>query len=673
MKKILNDKKEEMLQYEWKDYISILYWCVSYMYMELIFHIAIYGKVDSNILFPLTFAGLFGMIVSLVVSSIPLKAKKIISRVVLIMAELVFIGQFIYYKIFRVYFSISSITGAKDAANFSDILISVVFKNFYMVVLFMLPYIIFSIFKKYILHNIKIVSRRNLINIVLIILMLIMSASILANVNQREKYSPKQLFFKENILELSMQKLGVIVSSFKDVKAVVSGQNNNMGMEDPGSIENLNYMSKKDLEGISREPNIDKNVNLKDIYYNSNDYYFRVTTSKIGKVVPTYQNKYTGMFKGYNIVFVTAESLSKFAISKEVTPTLYKIFNEGFVFNNFYNPLWYHSTIDGEYVNCLSQYPSPSRWCLKKSADTYQPYALGNVMNSQGYKSYAYHDYSAAYYDRTKTHPNMGYEYKAIGNGLNIQEHDGDYSDFECMESVCDEFIDNDKFNVYFMSYSGHMPYETEKYSVEKNLNFVSSKLKDSGYSENVISYIACQKELDNALEYLIQRLDEKGILDKTLFIVAPDHFPYGLDISEYSELIGEDAARDNLEISKNGLGIWCSAMDKSVQVDKLCSSVDILPTVLNLMGIEYDSRFLAGKDILSDCEPLVIFSDKSFITDKVKYDASKDEVTYLVPKDEVSDGYVEEIINEVREKSYLSEEILNTDYYSVVYGDGTR
>ena len=95
MKKILNDKKEEMLQYEWKDYISILYWCVSYIYMELIFHIAIYGKVDSNILFPLTFAGLFGMIVSLVVSSIPLKAKKIISRAVLIMAELVFIGQFI--------------------------------------------------------------------------------------------------------------------------------------------------------------------------------------------------------------------------------------------------------------------------------------------------------------------------------------------------------------------------------------------------------------------------------------------------------------------------------------------------------------------------------------------------------------------------------------------------
>lgn len=147
MKKILNDKKEEMLQYEWKDYISILYWCVSYIYMELIFHIAIYGKVDSNILFPLTFAGLFGMIVSLVVSSIPLKAKKIISRAVLIMAELVFIGQFIYYKIFRVYFSISSITGAKDAANFSDILISVVFKNFYMVVLFMLPYIIFPFLK----------------------------------------------------------------------------------------------------------------------------------------------------------------------------------------------------------------------------------------------------------------------------------------------------------------------------------------------------------------------------------------------------------------------------------------------------------------------------------------------------------------------------------------------
>ena len=503
--------------------------------------------------------------------------------------------------------------------------------------------------------------------------MLIFAVSMLYNVNQNQRYSPKQLFFKENILELSMQKLGVIATSCNDVKAVISGSNNAIELINPDSIRNLNYEMKKDAEGIDRAPNIDKNIDLKKIYYSSDDYDIQAVSAMLGKVEPTYKNKYTGMFSEYNIIFVTAESLSKFAISKEVTPTLYKIFNEGFVFTNFYNPLWYHSTIDGEYVNCLSQYPSPSRWCLKESADTYQPYALGNVMNTQGYKSNAYHDFSALYYDRTKTHPNMGYEYKAIGNGLNIQEHDGDYSDLECMESVCDEFIGDDRFNVYFMSYSGHMPYDTKKYSIEKNIDFVSSKLKDGGYSENVISYIACQKELDNALEYLIQRLDEKGILDKTLFIVAPDHFPYGLDISEYSELIGEDAARDNLEISKNGLGIWCSAMDKPVQFDKLCSSVDILPTVLNLMGIEYDSRFLAGKDILSDCEPLVIFSDKSFITDKVKYDASKDEVTYLVPKDEVSDGYVEEIINEVREKSYLSEEILDTDYYSVVYGDGTR
>lgn len=93
--------------------------------------------------------------------------------------------------------------------------------------------------------------------------MLIFAVSMLYNVNQNQRYSPKQLFFKENILELSMQKLGVIATSCNDVKAVISGSNNAIELINPDSIRNLNYEMKKDAEGIDRAPNIDKNIDLK--------------------------------------------------------------------------------------------------------------------------------------------------------------------------------------------------------------------------------------------------------------------------------------------------------------------------------------------------------------------------------------------------------------------------
>ena len=67
--------------------------------------------------------------------------------------------------------------------------------------------------------------------------------------------------------------------------------------------------------------------------------------------------------------------------------------------------------------------------------------------------------------------------------------------------------------------------------------------------------------------------------------------------------------------------------MDEPVQVDKVCSSVDVIPTLLNLLGIEYDSRLYSGKDILSDSPGLVVFSNMGFMTDYCIYNSKTGEV----------------------------------------------
>ncbi|MFR5028971.1 MAG: hypothetical protein ACLTDF_09570 [Coprococcus sp.] len=109
--------------------------------------------------------------------------------------------------------------------------------------------------------------------------------------------------------------------------------------------------------------------------------------------------------------------------------------------------------------------------------------------------------------------------------------------------------------------------------------------------------------------------------------------------------------------------------MGKPVVVNKLCASIDILPTVLNLLGTDFDSRLLAGRNILSNSDELVIFADQSFITDKIKYDASTGETIYLVPESQVPDDYLDSMIAEVENRLYISDEVIGTDYFSFVYG----
>lgn len=683
-----------------------VFFSAAFIYMELLFHIAIYHGIDSNIMHPLTFAIACGLTLSALTSFWHRIANAITAYTIWGIFTVYYIAQFVYYKIFRTFLSLVSIGGAHDAMNFKSVLFATLRANWYVILLFLLPLICLVLLNrlKFTFDRGRIGESNGVLKGVIVqtassAVMWIAAICLLA-VHGTGAYTPYSLFHGRYVLELSMNKLGVVMTTGRDCTVMITksnsdktfelaesaldiqGRSNSMSSlssdkENQNSKSSGNESSNSASGSNSTEssepqyvPQIDENINLTRLYNSTDDDELKSITAYFSGVQPTYTDEYTGMFKDYNVVFVTAESLSTYGISKEATPTLYKIYHEGFEFTNFYNPLWYHSTIDGEFANCLSQYPASSKWSFEESADTYQPYALGNILNSQGYKSYGYHDFDATYYDRTSTHPNMGYTtFKAIGAGLDIPDHVM-YSDLECIEAVYNDFIDDDHFNMYLMSFSGHLPYNYDnQYICQKNREEAESLLSGKGYSDEAVAYVAAQMELDKALEYLMDKLEEAGKLDNTLFIVAPDHYPYGLSGGVYNELAGKDIEDDDFELHRNQFGIWSSSMKKPVVTDKLCASIDILPTVLNLLGADFDSRLLAGRNILSDSDELVIFADQSFITDKIKYDAATGETTYLVPESQVPDGYLNSMIAEVENRLYISDEVIDTDYFSFVYG----
>jgi phosphoglycerol transferase MdoB-like AlkP superfamily enzyme len=192
------------------------------------------------------------------------------------------------------------------------------------------------------------------------------------------------------------------------------------------------------------------------------------------------------------------------------------------------------------------------------------------------------------------------------------------------------------------------------------------SAVKNLSYSTAIKAYMACNIELDKALAQLIQYLSDKGILDNTVIEISGDHYPYGLTLDEMNEK--SDFVRDdNFDKHKSSLVIWSSSMKEPINVDKLSSSIDILPTLLNLFGVEYDSRLLMGRDILSDADPVVIFSNRSFITDKGRYNAITSKFT---SKDgsTVNQEYISQISKFVYDRFYLSRLILEQDYYRRVF-----
>ena len=164
---------------------------------------------------------------------------------------------------------------------------------------------------------------------------------------------------------------------------------------------------------------------------------------------PTQQNQYTGLFKDKNLIFITAEGFSYATIDKDRTPALYKLSHNGFVFSNYYQPNWTQSTTGGEFAAMCGIIPTwvNGNTAFAESGDNAMPFGLGWQFQTRGYTTMAYHNNTYTYYGRNVTHPNLGYDFIGIGNGLELPTDAWPRSDLEMMQATIDQQIDADKNN----------------------------------------------------------------------------------------------------------------------------------------------------------------------------------------------------------------------------------
>ena len=394
---------------------------------------------------------------------------------------------------------------------------------------------------------------------------------------------------------------------------------------------------------------------------------------------PTVKNEYTGIFAGKNLILITAEAFSKEVIDPERTPTLYRMANSGIVFEDFYQPSWGGSTSTGEYSWLTGIAPTNSM-TMMYSYNKNLYFTMGNQLQRLGYFSRAYHNGSYNYYDRDWTHQNLGYEeYYGVGNGLEKGLTAGLFpnSDVEMFEYTIPQYIDHRPFSVYYMTISGHASYGFSEATNDMAVKHQAETEKLPN-TETVNAYLACNMELEYAMESLLKSLEKAGILDDTVIALVPDHYPYGLTPSAawgnqgnpLVDLYGFNPttqwARDH-----NAAILWCGSLEKldePIRVGGPVSSLDILPTLSNLFGLEYDSRLLAGSDVFGGAERLVFWNDYSWLTEEGSYDAHSNTFTPADGKT-VDEAYIERIHAEVRNRINLSWTISEYDYYGQLFG----
>lgn len=388
-------------------------------------------------------------------------------------------------------------------------------------------------------------------------------------------------------------------------------------------------------------------------------------------VPPVRENQYTGMFEGKNLIFLTLEGFSYTVIDPDFTPTLYRMATQGFVFDEFYTSSWTGSTASGEYANLTGNVYATSD-CLKKLASSENPFVLGKQFKARGYQTFAYHNNTYTYYDRQLSHPSLGYTYKAIGNGLMLPHHYWPRSDREMAEATADDYIGTGKpFHAYYMTVSGHTRYSTVGNTMSK-LHYDELPEKYRDYPEEVKAYLACQYEVELMLRTLVQRLEAAGQLEDTVFAMAADHYPYGMSDESLAWLYGLDVAgiRQQLPLYRDSFLVWCASMKEPVVVSRPAGNVDILPTLLNLFGMDYDSRILTGKDILSEGDHYAVLSlggQYSWISTQGSYVARSERFTPSAActlSDDQYAAYVDGMNDRIKTEMYYSHQILNRNYY---------
>lgn len=678
------------------DFPLILFYSLSALFMELVIKIANAKKLhtqvtSSTVLYIVLFGISYGICAYLVTRFfVKRNVRFAVALIITVLQEVVFGFQCIICQTFGFYYGLNMVADNAEgvATGFAATTVKIIFSSLFTIFLLTLPLIVLIVFNRRLVKTAKPRPYSRLAWLVVAFALFLVPRIMVSGLSRSENVTPdKELYTTAYDITASSERFGLVTGMRLELKYDIFGKPS-ASMSELGAYgAKSGFKARPSLidaaaasaegSGIMRSSDYGENslnIDFAAMAANSSGT-VKELSEYFGSLEPSSKNRYTGLFKDKNLIFLTCEAFSPYFISEDATPTLYKMMNSGIVFNNYYQPAWGCSTSDGEYSGVFGLVPKAGTNSMKESKNNNNYFTLGNQFTRLGYFTRAYHNNSYTYYGRNETHENLGYEkFIGVDNGMeNYTTKAWPRSDYEMIVGSLPDYIDQEHFHTYYMTVSGHCLYSFTGNAMSKKNR---DRVENLPYSDTVKAYFACQYELEDAMTYLLDALEQKGILDNTVIVLNADHYPYGLDEgwegnpSDYfSEMVGH-TIDTNFERHKNALIVYCSAVKTPIVVNDPVYSLDILPTLSNLFGLDFDSRLFAGRDVFSDAEPLVLFRNYSWITDKGMFNHSTGEFT---PAEgvTVADDYVKSVSAVVKQKVQMSLNVLETNYYGKLASAG--
>lgn len=654
-------------------------WPLFFFPMALLYHELLLHAFDRTILFwdtPLVYILLFsaagGFLLSALVDILPRRAAHIVTYALCVFWTVLTCIEYCCKSYFKSYWGLSFITQMTGnvVGNFFSTMLEIIFGRIVFILLSFLPLVLLIILRRRLLPGKTLSVRCRVMALAVFAVCQAVGSALCYTGEDRADYTYNY------VTDYAVPRFGLAATIRLEAQYAIFGLPDApvIQVDEPVPDEPVVYdYNKMELDFTATSDLVGGST-----LENMHNYFSSKTASQ--------QNEYTGMFKGKNLIQITAEAFSPYVISKELTPTLYKLTHEGFVFTNYYQPGWGQSTTGGEFAHMTGIIPTWVNGNLSfyASHQDYMPFALGNQFRALGYTTVAYHNNSYTYYNRHLTHPNLGYDYYGQGNGLTLTVPGWPYSDLEMMELTAPAYIEDyvntgKPFHAYYMSVSGHANWGWGNAMSVKNREAAVAAYPNA--SQPVQGYIAANLELEYALTYLLEQLEAAGIADDTVICMTADHYPYALvtdEVDYYQELSGKQDSELDISRYKNTWLLWSGSMESSVTVNTPCSAIDILPTVSNLFGLEFDSRLMSGHDVfaqnynasqVSTCMPLVILPTNrgySWITAAGTYDAKTRTFTPN-PGITVADDYVKTVSSLIDAKYSYARQLIQYDYAGVV------
>ena len=418
-------------------------------------------------------------------------------------------------------------------------------------------------------------------------------------------------------------------------------------------------------------------LTLRDIWFNEiypqSSTYQSEMDMQIGEINEYFQkrpektdNAMTGLLSGKNVVLVLMESMDDWMITPEDTPTLCRLMDEGINFTNFYTPGYGSArTLNSEFcMNTGIYLPTTGSYVFDYVNNAFDQ-SIASQMTANGYSAEVFHYNDPDFYSRGVFEPAMGYHayncYADYNDDKNALYDDCLLFDNQQLNGLF--FRDGATFNT-IITRSAHLGYQyNEVLSHYALKQYPGYRGKFASEEEDCARVKA--KLVDDMFARLLWELQEKGQLDNTVIIAVTDHYTYGYKNEE--ELFAHSGVTEELLLEKTPCFIW-SANCPDMEVDKVLNTSDLLPTMLNLLGIQSPYHYLGQDAFDPNYEGYAYFPDGSWIQgDFICEIDDGGDPRFLKSKGFISDEALQKRTDEVLQYIRISNLLLTSNYYSRV------